>query len=304
MTSDRPAGSSGLGSTPPVREQSVAAGGLRWRVLRAGRGPEVLLLHGSGATIHSWAGILPLLARHFSVVAADLPGHGETGMPDAARLALPGVAGLVTALVRELRVDPMLAIGHSAGAAIAARMTLDGAIHPRGLVGLNPALAAMDAPVPAVLAPLVNRIARSRFVARVVANFAAQPGRVESTLRATGSVVPPDHLEAYRRYAANPDHVNAVLTMMSHWDLAPLVRDLPRLPVPLLLILGDGDRWIAPGPLDAVTRDVPQLLRVVVPGSGHLTHEERPFETFREIMNLARMVGAVSREEERGTREE
>jgi magnesium chelatase accessory protein len=282
------------GRAPEIREETVRAGGLTWRILRAGRGPELLLLHGSGATLRSWSGLAPLLARHFSLLAVDLPGHGETEFPEPSRLSLPGVAALVSALLRELRFEPRLAVGHSAGAAVAARLTLDGEIRPRALVGLNPALAAMDAPVPPLLAPVVNRIARSRFVARVVANFAAQPGRVESTLRGTGAgEIPEANLAEYRRYAADPGHVNAVLTMMSNWDLGPLARDLPRLPVPLLLVLGDGDRWIAAGSLDQVVRDVPQVERVIVPGTGHLSHEERPEAVYRHVLALARQVGLV-----------
>jgi len=290
-------------SDPLAARQTVDAGGLRWRVLRAGHGPPLLLLHGSGATVHSWDGLVPLLARHFAVFAADLPGHGGTAMPERSRMSLPGVAELVGELLRELGVDPVLAVGHSAGAAIAARMTIDGTIRPRALVGLNPALAAMDAPVPPLLAPLVNRIARSFFVARVVARFAAQPGRVESTLRRTGSEVSGPILEEYRRYASDPGHVNGVLTMMAGWDIAPLVRDLPRLSVPLLLILGEGDRWIAADGIDRVTRGMDGVRRVVVPGTGHLTHEEQPEAVFREILALAERVGAVDTRRNPGNRD-
>jgi magnesium chelatase accessory protein len=298
MTPERDSHLSDFHSAAPTGAEHCSAGGVRWRVLRAGTGPTLLLLHGSGATIHSWSRLVPLLSPHFTLLAVDLPGHGETGLPETSRMTLPGVASLVSDLLRELGFDPQLAVGHSAGAAIAARMILDGAIRPRALVGLNPALAAMDAPVPGLLAPIVNRMARSRFVSRVVARFAAQPGRVESTLRATGSRVPESLLQEYRRYASDPGHVNGVLTMMSRWDLKPLVRDLPRLDVPLLLILGEGDRWIAADSLESVTRSVRGARRVVVPGTGHLTHEEDPAAVLGEILSLAREVGVLERANE------
>jgi magnesium chelatase accessory protein len=273
--------------------RSVVSDGLRWRVLQAGSGPVLLLLHGSGATIHTWHGLLPLLVPHFSVVAPDLPGHGGTELPPAGAMGLPGVAGLVAGLLRELHCEPRLVLGHSAGLAIAARMTLDGLIHPAGLAGVNPALSVADSPVPGLLAPLVNPVARSRTVARLVALFARQPGVVEATLRATGSAVPDGMLQEYRRHAGNPAHVHAVLTMMSHWNLTPLARDLRELAVPLLVIVGDGDRWIAPASLDRVVRAVPQLRRVVVPGTGHLTHEEKPEAVFRSLIAFARGVRVV-----------
>ena len=44
----------------------VRAGGIVWHVQMWGHGPPLLLLHGTGAATHSWRGIAPLLAPHFS----------------------------------------------------------------------------------------------------------------------------------------------------------------------------------------------------------------------------------------------
>ena len=56
----------------------VAAGGVKWHVQVMGQGPVALLLHGTGSATHSWRDLAPLLARDFTVVAPDLPGHGFT----------------------------------------------------------------------------------------------------------------------------------------------------------------------------------------------------------------------------------
>jgi hypothetical protein len=45
--------------------------------VRGGHGPTLLLLHGYPATWTEWDDILPALARHYTVVAPDLPGTGE-----------------------------------------------------------------------------------------------------------------------------------------------------------------------------------------------------------------------------------
>jgi len=64
----------------------VSAAGLRWHVQQFGTGPVALLVHGTGASTHSWRGLAPILAESFSVVAPDLPGHGFTEAPAADRL--------------------------------------------------------------------------------------------------------------------------------------------------------------------------------------------------------------------------
>ena len=76
----------------PNREFSrfVSAAGLSLHVQVMGDGPAVVLAHGTGSSTHSWRTLAPLLARRFTVIAPDLPGHGFTEMPETRRLSLPG----------------------------------------------------------------------------------------------------------------------------------------------------------------------------------------------------------------------
>ena len=115
----------------------VNAGGVRWHVQVTGAGPVLLLLHGTGAATHSWRRMLPMLAEHFTVVAPDLPGHGFTARGSQ---TLPAMAKAVAALLGELDLKPAVVVGHSAGAAVALRMALDGLVAAKAVVGLSAAL--------------------------------------------------------------------------------------------------------------------------------------------------------------------
>ena len=75
-----------------------------WHVQRMGKGPGLLMLHGTGASTHSWELLEPLLARRFQVVAPDLPGHGFTTAKKAPDLSLPGMARSVGALAERARL--------------------------------------------------------------------------------------------------------------------------------------------------------------------------------------------------------
>ncbi len=83
----------------PNREASrfVAAGGIEWHAQIMGAGPWMLLVHGTGASTHSFRDLAPALARDFRVLALDLPGHGFTGTPANGLMSLPGFAELVGA---------------------------------------------------------------------------------------------------------------------------------------------------------------------------------------------------------------
>jgi magnesium chelatase accessory protein len=270
----------------------VTAGGVRWHVQVAGQGPALLLLHGSGGSTHSWARLLPRLTPYFTVVAPDLPGHAFSSAPAPERLSLPGVAGLVAALLAELGVRPALAAGHSAGAAVALRMTLDGTLSPAGLVGLNPALAAFEPPL-GPLRPLVYALAGSEPYARLLSTLAV-PAAVEATLASTGSRLDDGLVALYARLAASPGHVHGTMSMMSRWDVAPLIADYPRLRPPVALVFGGRDRWLDRAAVEAAVRPISRVRAVTIPDTGHLTHEEQPSAVAGVILDLARETGVIA----------
>jgi magnesium chelatase accessory protein len=266
----------------------VQAGGLRWHVQQLGRGPLVLLVHGTGAATHSWGSLAPLLARRFSVVAPDLPGHGFTGTPESQRLSLPGMAEALGELLKALGVSPALAIGHSAGAAVLARMSLDGRIAPRGLISLNGALLPLRGAAGHLFSPLAKLLAVNPLVPRLFALRAADRSVVEGLLRGTGSTLQPAAVDFYARLLRNPGHVAGALAMMANWDLRPLERDLPHLQPPLVLVVGDEDRTVPPAEAGRVRALLPTAELVTLPGLGHLAHEERPERIAELVIGLAR----------------
>ena len=99
----------------PHREAStfVTVGKARWHVQRMGSGPPLLLLHGTGASVHSWRDLMPLLAQDYTVIAPDLPRHAFTTGHDAYAMSLPAMAAEVAELLKALDVQPAAIIGHS-----------------------------------------------------------------------------------------------------------------------------------------------------------------------------------------------
>jgi magnesium chelatase accessory protein len=273
----------------PLRAHSrfVPAAGLYWHVQVLGSGPVILLVHGTGAATHSWRGLAPLLAERFTVVAPDMPGHGFTELPPPDRLSLPGMADALGGLLTTLDVRPTLVVGHSAGAAILARMCLDGRIAPRALVSLNGALLPLRGFPGQLFAPLARLLAWTGLVPQLFARHARDRAVIERLLRDTGSTLDPQGVELYARLARHPNHVAAAFGMMAHWDLEPLVRDLPRLRPALVLVVGTNDRTIPAEEAERVRALVPTATVVRLPGLGHLAHEERPEAVAAIVERLA-----------------
>lgn len=262
----------------PNREASrfVSAGGLRWHVQVLGTGPTLLLVHGTGAATHSWRDLAPRLARRFTIVAPDLPGHGFTSSPGDDRMSMPAMAAAVAELLRVLDCRPDWVAGHSAGAAILARACLDGTLAPRGLFSLNGALLPLGGTRHPALAPMARVFVTGSLVPRLFAWRAADPAVTARILGESGSKLDARGVELYRRLASRPAHVAAALTMMATWDPRPLARDLPRLAAPLHLFTGGRDGMIPPDEARKVRQLVPGAELVELPELGHLAHEEDP----------------------------
>lgn len=274
----------------PSRDASrfLVAGGLRWHVQVAGSGPVMLLVHGTGAATHSWARLLPPLAARFTVVAPDLPGHGFTDMPPPRRMSLTGMGDGLGALLAALDFRPTLVVGHSAGAAILCRMALDRVLAPDLIVGINGALLPFRGVAGNLFGPLARLAAGTSLLPRLFSWHARVDGHmVRRLIRDTGSRIGGVELEMYQRLAQRPGHVAAALAMMAHWDLEALRRDLPRLPIPLALLVGLRDRAVAPSEARRVRSILPSTRFVEFPRLGHVAHEEDPATVAEAILGLA-----------------
>jgi len=277
------------GADWPHRERShfVPAAGLRWHVQRfpgpAPNAPCVLLLHGTGASTHSWRDLAPLLAQRFEVIAPDLPGHAFTGLPPqgvgSPQLTLPGMARALRDLLQVLQRQPAWVVGHSAGAAIAICMCLDGLIAPQRLAGLNAALLSLGGLAGPLFSPVAKLMAAVPLVSQMFAWHARDPVVLQRLLASTGSKLDPTGTALYQRLVGSPAHAQGALGMMANWDLPALAAKLPRLAVPLDLLVGTRDRTVPPTQAAQVMERLSPTARgslIRLDGLGHLAHEEEP----------------------------
>ncbi|MCR9123746.1 MAG: alpha/beta fold hydrolase [Phyllobacteriaceae bacterium] len=268
----------------------VRASNLVWHVQRMGEpgAPKCLLLHGTGASTHSFAALMPLLAEQFDVLVPDLPGHGFTSEARGRILTLPGMAGALAGLLDTLDFAPAIAVGHSAGAAILIEMALTGRIEPAALIGLNSALEPIEGN--AIFSPLAKALFVNPFTAHTVA-FQARHTRLPRRLLAnTGSTLDEATIGHYETLVGMPSHVAGALGMMANWDLEPLQRRLPDLKTPTTLIVNEDDPMVPP----RVSRDAARLTNsatiLSLPSGGHLAHEANP----RQFADIIEETAAAS----------
>ncbi len=264
----------------------VEAGGLCWHVQTAGSGPPLLLVHGTGASTHSWRDLLPLLARTYTVLAVDLPGHGFSGPLLGSRCTIGGMSEALAGLLRAVDFQPRYAVGHSAGAVILCRMALERAIEPRLILALNGAFLPLTGAAAVLFAPFARLLAGSPLMRALIARRAGERASVARIIAGTGSHLDAAGIDLYARLVREPAHLQGALAMMADWDLAAFARELPRLRTPLALLVADNDLTVPPRQALEVQRRVAQASIEHLAGLGHLAHEERPQRLAEVILRI------------------
>ncbi len=269
----------------------VQAGGIRWHVQSLGAGPCLLLLHGTGSGSFSWRGLLEPLARHYTVIAPDLPGHAFSSRGGDGSLSLPGMSAGLHQLMEQLGRVPQVLVGHSAGAAIAAQMVLqDSRLAHSTLIGLNPAWLPLPGTASWFFAPAAKLAALNPLSAWALAKMAARPGTVAQLIRSTGSQLDTTGVDLYTRVLSDSGHVHGVLSMMADWRLAPLSEALARIHNPVYLEIGAQDQAVAPALADEACLRMPQAQKTLRAGLGHLAHEEDPAGSAQQILQWCGVV--------------
>jgi haloacetate dehalogenase len=137
----------------------TAAPGIDIHAIVGGSGPPLLLLHGHPQTHTIWHRVAPTLARHFTLVAIDLRGYGDSSKPpgeaDHANYSKRAMALDAVTVMRMLGFETFSVLAHDRGARVAHRLAAD---HPQAVVKM----ALLDiAPTLAMYAHTTEEFARA-----------------------------------------------------------------------------------------------------------------------------------------------
>ena len=104
-------------------------GSIEISYLIGGNGPPLLLLHGFPQTKAIWSQVAPELAKHFTVVAADLRGYGASSKPhgksDHSTYSKRSMAADQHALMKSLGFNQFFLLGHDRGGRVSHRLAMD-----------------------------------------------------------------------------------------------------------------------------------------------------------------------------------
>ena len=124
----------------------LRANGVEINTLAKGDGPPLLLLHGYPQSHLIWHRLVTELARHYTVVATDLRGYGDSekpvGLADHSNYSKREMARDQVEVMRQLGFDSFYLCGHDRGGRVSHRLAVDhpGAVNRMMLLDISPTL--------------------------------------------------------------------------------------------------------------------------------------------------------------------
>lgn len=265
-----------MGVDWPAHTRTLTVDGRRANVVELGEGPPMLFVHGLSGCWQNWLEQLPAFAASRRVIAVDLPGFGESELPERDP-SIPGYAVFLDRLCDRLGVaEPAVVVGNSMGGFVAAELAIAVPERVERLVLVSAAGISSDRvqrrPVltTARAIALVTAWGASRHEA-----FARRAGLRQAVLSFV--VRHPERLPAplafeLMRGSGRPGFLPALDALLGY----PLRDRLPQIACPTLIVWGEDDRVIPVNDAGRFERLIPGARKVVLPDTGHVAMLERP----------------------------
>jgi pimeloyl-ACP methyl ester carboxylesterase len=259
-------------------ELNLTIHGVNTRVLKGGSGPDLLYWHGAGGG-GSWIQHHALLAEHFTVFAPDHPGWGGSDGPEWMD-AIQDYVLHYDSLIRELKLETPLLVGHSLGGWMAAEYAVTYPDRIRALTLVNAAgfpfdnETAGDAQAPDFFA-MASRggpaFAKLLFHNRdaAAAYFVAEPS-------------PEDILRRYR------EQTSTARIAWHTWFEPKLPRRLSRISTPTLVLWGAHDGIMPPAFAHKYVAAITSAKLEILEDCGHMVPFENPEALCRSVLELHR----------------
>jgi pimeloyl-ACP methyl ester carboxylesterase len=279
------------------RTHTVRVAGTRTRILEAGQGDPVILLHGFADSIDTWRYAVPALAQRHHVIAADLPGFGRS-QPVSHRPLLDWYAHWAEELIATVAPRGRATlVGNSLGGAIALDTALRTPLRVSRLVLVSPAGLGQGVPIwwrlVTAQLPLLPPLASPAAAALPRAVLSRVVGDVYSTLVFhRPRQVDANCARGFASYYRNAGDVGRLFDLghavVRELSTGRLIREAASLRVPSLLVWGRQDRLVPAAHGTALQRVVPAAQLYVVDECGHCPQLERPAEFTEAVERFLR----------------
>ncbi len=272
-----------------IASRNATVDGVEIAYLAAGQGPPLILLHGYAETSRMWRPAMPRLAARFSVIAPDLPGFGDSAIPDSG-LDMKTAAARIHALAVSLGIQKARVVGHDIGLMVAYAYAAQFPAEVEKLVLMDAFLPGVgewhaiydspniwhfrfNGPTPEALVQGRERTYFEHFWN----DFAADP---------THSLPEADRA-AYTSAYSRPGRMHAGWAYFQSFpQTAKDFAELSAKPLPMPVLTIGGEKANGEALAQQARLVAPNVKNVVLPDTGHWILEERPQQTIDALADF------------------
>jgi pimeloyl-ACP methyl ester carboxylesterase len=241
----------------------------------------IVLLHGSGSSLHAWEGWVAALKAQRRVITLDLPGFGLTGPSPDGVYTVDNDVRVVIALLNKLGIARCVLGGNSLGGAVAWRTAL---AHPSRV----DKLILVDAggyPSHSTSIPLGFRLARMPVVSWLLQNTLPRFLVVQGMRDVFGdpAKVTPEMVDRAVELTQREGNRRAFIERARQRSSASLAPRIPELRLPTLVMWGGRDRLIPPDDAERFHRDIAGSTLAMFDDLGHAPEEEDPVRSVAAV---------------------
>jgi pimeloyl-ACP methyl ester carboxylesterase len=244
----------------------------------------LILLHGTGASLHTWDGWTSTLSSKRRVIRFDLPGFGLTGPSTDGVYSIDRYVDTVVAIADALSVQRFVIAGNSLGGYVAWATAL---AHPQRVEGLI-LVDAAGYPVQAQSVPLAFRIARTPGLNRLMRDVLPR-SLVKTSLQdvyGDPAKVTPALVDRYFDLATRAGNRAALVARFEQTQPGTMSDRIREIRAPTLILWGGRDRLIPPALSARFRDDIRGSQLVVFDALGHVPHEEDPAATVAAVQGF------------------
>ena len=247
--------------------------------------PIILLIHGAGASSHSWANLIPKLHK-FQVLTVDLPGHRFSKIKKGIRPQHDTIVMDLIILFESLKIKPNVFVGHSIGAVIVLSLSVIYEGPLSSIVLINGALERFEGPAGTIFPLMAKVFYGSPLTKYWIRLFNSAETSLRKFLSISGSNLTIKNIDYYMKLMTDEDHVTGTLAFISNWNIGDIEKKLKKISVSTLFLAGMRDGIVSYKTSVRAHKKAFNAKIKLFESEGHLIHEVSSAKIAKEINSL------------------
>ena len=248
-----------------------------------GEGQVIVLLHGTGASLHTWDKWADKLKNNYRVIRLDLPAYGLTGPHPKNKYSVADYSEFLDSFINRIGLNTFILSGNSLGATISwhyasmfqNKVKLLCLLSPGGFANKNQQ------------SPTVIKLARSPLMSKIL-RYVTPRFFIKNTLKEVyydKNKLTDKKIDTYRDMILRENNREAFITRSlsnykDHTDRLKLIS------IPVQIIWGNEDSWIPVSNAKFFESEMKNVRVDIMKETGHIPMEERPLESLDLLLNF------------------